>query len=75
MAIGAASLITRRNLHHAPVKDVMSADCQALYCGMPAAEVRQIVGSTRIYPLPAVNTGNELLGALDMHDLRRAGVV
>ena len=63
MAICAASLITRCNLHHALVKDVMTA------------EVLQIMDSTRINALPAVNAENELVGALDMHDLLRVGVV
>ena len=75
MAICAASLITRCNLHHALVKDVMTADCNTIYSGMLAAEVLQIMDSTRINALPAVNAENELVGALDMHDLLRAGVV
>jgi arabinose-5-phosphate isomerase len=50
-------------MHHALVKDVMTA------------EVLQIMDSTRINALPAVNAENELVGALDMHDLLCTGVV
>jgi arabinose-5-phosphate isomerase len=57
------------------VKNVMTADCKTIYSGMLAAEVLQIMDSTRIDALPAVNAENELVGALDMHDLLRVGVV
>ena len=63
------------NLHHALVKDVMAAHCKTIYSGMLAAKVMQKMDSTRINALPAVKAENELLGALDMHDLLRAGVV
>jgi arabinose-5-phosphate isomerase len=75
MAICAASLITRCHLHHALVKNVMTAGCKTLYSGMLAAEVLQIMDSAWINAQPAVNVENELVGALDMHDLLRAGVV
>ena len=57
------------------VKNVMTADCKTIYSGMLAAEVLQIMESARINAQPAVNVKNELVGALDMHDLLRAGVV
>jgi CBS domain-containing protein len=75
VAICAASLITRCNLHHALVKDVMTADCKTIYSDSLAAEVLQIMDSTGINGLPAGNVENELIGALDMRDLLRAGVV
>ena len=57
------------------VKNVMTAYCKTIYSGMQAAEVLQIMDSARINAQPAVNAENGLVGALDMHDLLRAGVV
>jgi arabinose-5-phosphate isomerase len=63
------------DLHDAVVRDVMTADCKAVHPGMLAAEALQIMDSTKINALPVVNDGGELVGALNMHDLLRAGVV
>ena len=53
----------------------MSTHCKTICSGMLAAEELKIMDSTRINALPAVNAGDELVGALDMRDLLRAGVV
>jgi len=63
------------DLHTALVTDVMTADCKAVHPGMLAAEALQIMDSTKINALPVVNQENKLVGALNMHDLLRAGVV
>ncbi|HAJ92062.1 MAG TPA: D-arabinose 5-phosphate isomerase [Gammaproteobacteria bacterium] len=63
------------DLHTALAKDVMTADCKVVHPGMLAAEALQIMDSTKINALPVVNQENELVGALNMHDLLRAGVV
>ena len=63
------------NLHHALVKDVMNVDCRIIYSGMLAAELSQIMDSTRINALSAVNAENGRIGAMDMRDLLRAGMV
>lgn len=63
------------DLHTALVKDVMTADCKTVHPGMLAAEALQIMDATKINALPVVNADNELAGALNMHDLLRAGVV
>ena len=63
------------DLHDAVVRDVMTAGCKTVHPGMLAAEALQIMDSTKINALPVVNDGNELVGALNMHDLLRAGVV
>ena len=65
----------RIDLHDALVKDVMTADCKTVHPGMLAAEALQIMDSKKINALPVVNDDNELVGALNMHDLLRAGVV
>jgi len=63
------------DLHEATVKDVMTAGCKTVHPGMLAAEALQIMESTKINALPVVNDDNELVGALNMHDMLRAGVV
>ena len=63
------------DLHDALVCDVMTADCKTVHPGMLAAEALLVMDSTKINALPVVNDNNELVGALNMHDLLRAGVV
>jgi arabinose-5-phosphate isomerase len=63
------------DLHTALVKDVMTTDCKVVRPGILAAEALQIMESTKINALPVVNQDNTLVGALNMHDLLRAGVV
>lgn len=63
------------DLHVATVKDVMTAGCKTVHPGMLAAEALQIMDSTKINALPVVNDDNKLVGALNMHDMLRAGVV
>jgi arabinose-5-phosphate isomerase len=63
------------DLHDALVKDVMTAGCKTVHPGMLAAEALQIMDTTKINALPVVNDDNELVGALNMHDMLRAGVV
>ena len=63
------------DLHTALTRDVMTQDCTTIAPGMLAAEALQIMDSAKINALPVTNTDNELVGALNMHDLLRAGVV
>jgi len=65
----------RIDLHTARVQDVMTANCKTVHPGMLAAEALQVMDATKINALPVINDANELLGALNMHDLLRAGVV
>ncbi|MEN8107211.1 MAG: KpsF/GutQ family sugar-phosphate isomerase [Pseudomonadota bacterium] len=63
------------DVHVATISEVMTADCKTVQPGMLAAEALQIMDSTKINALPVINENNELVGALNMHDLLRAGVV
>jgi arabinose-5-phosphate isomerase len=63
------------DLHDAIVRDVMTAGCKTVHPGMLAAEALQVMDTTKINALPVVDDDNELVGALNMHDLLRAGVV
>jgi len=65
----------RVDLHTARVSDVMTANCKAVHPGMLAAEALQIMDATKINALPVINDDKEVVGALNMHDLLRAGVV
>ena len=69
------SIDQKIDLHTALVSEVMTAGCKTVHPGMLAAEALQIMDSTKINALPVVNENNELVGALNMHDLLRAGVV
>jgi len=63
------------DVHNATVSEVMTVDCKTVQPGMLAAEALQIMDSTMINALPVVDNDNQLVGALNMHDLLRAGVV
>ena len=65
----------RIDVHTVRVKDVMTANCKTVRPGMLAAEALQIMDTTKINALPVINDDNVLVGALNMHDLLRAGVV
>ncbi|MGB5260975.1 MAG: KpsF/GutQ family sugar-phosphate isomerase [Gammaproteobacteria bacterium] len=65
----------RLDVHSAVISDVMTADCKTIRPGMLAAEALQIMDDMNINALPVVNDRQELVGALNMHDLLRAGVV
>ncbi len=65
----------RVDVHTAQIHEVMTTNCKTVRLGMLAAEALQIMDSTKINALPVVNELNEPIGALNMHDLLRAGVV
>ncbi|HUT40776.1 MAG TPA: KpsF/GutQ family sugar-phosphate isomerase [Gammaproteobacteria bacterium] len=65
----------RIDLHTARVSEVMTANCKTVHPGMLAAEALQIMDDTKINALPVINDDNKIVGALNMHDLLRAGVV
>ena len=63
------------DVHSTRIQDVMTADCKTVQPGMLAAEALQIMDDTKINALPVIDANNKLVGALNMHDLLRAGVV
>lgn len=72
----------RRLLDHGPVDinalavaDVMNRDCVRVGATLLAAEALRIMEERRINALPVVDPAGTLIGALNMHDLLRAGVV
>jgi arabinose-5-phosphate isomerase len=65
----------RIDVHTARINEVMTTNCKTIHPGMLAAEALQIMDATKVNALPVINADNELVGALNMHDLLRAGVV
>ena len=59
----------------AVVSDVMTTKCKSVRPGTLAAEALQIMDDAKINALPVVTADGKLIGALNMHDLLRAGVV
>jgi len=71
----------RRALDHAvdlnatPIDELMTRDCTLISPGLLAAEALQIMENGKFNALLIVDDNKRLVGALNMHDLLRAGVV
>ena len=63
------------DLHTTTIDTVMTPDCTLVSPGMLAAEALQIMDSGKFNALLVVDQDKRLTGALNMHDLLRAGVV
>lgn len=63
------------DIRAAKVKDVMHQKCIRVSANILAAEALQLMQSNKINALLVVGDDNKLVGALNMHDLLRAGVV
>ena len=55
--------------------DVMTPNPKSIKADLLAAEAVHLMETSRITQLLVVNDNNELIGALNVHDLFRAGVV
>lgn len=64
-----------QDIHHTPIGAVMTRNCTIVRPGILAAEALQIMEAKKINALLVVNPTGHLVGALNMHDLLRAGVV
>ncbi|MFP4079245.1 MAG: KpsF/GutQ family sugar-phosphate isomerase [Ectothiorhodospira sp.] len=62
------------DIHVIRIGEVMTRQCRTVFPGMLAAEALKIMEDHKINALPVVESGR-LVGALNMHDLLRAGVV
>ena len=65
----------RLDVHQVGICDVMTAGCKTARQGMLAAEALQVMEEYKINALLVVDNEGQLVGALNMHDLLRAGVV
>lgn len=63
------------DLNRSLVSDFMTTDCKTATPNLLAAEALQIMQQNKINALLIVNHERRLIGALNMHDLLRAGVV
>lgn len=63
------------DVHTTRIADVMTGPCKVIGANMLAAEAMQIMEAKKINALLVVDEGQILLGALNMHDLLRAGIV
>lgn len=63
------------NIHDTHTGDVMIRDCKSATPDMMAAEAVHIMETYRITALPVVDEAQRVVGALNIHDLFRAGVV
>ena len=63
------------DIHTTPVASVMTEGCARIDAGRLAAEALHVMEDRRINGLLVVDQDNHLIGALNMHDLLRAGVV
>jgi len=63
------------DVHATPMSDVMTTRCKVARPRMLAAEAVHIMEQHRITALPVVDDDGVLVGALNVHDLLRAGVM
>lgn len=66
-----------RNLdvHVTPISDVMTVGGRRIYDDQLAAEALNIMDEVKITALPVISRDGSLIGAINMHDLLRAGVL
>ena len=63
------------DVHTAAVKDVMTVNCKTIQQNILAAEALTVMQENKINAMLVVDDSNSVIGALNMHDLLRAGVV
>jgi len=63
------------DIHTAIVRDVMTSHCKTIRPDVLAAEALAIMEEDKINALVVTDTNNHPVGALNMHDLLRAGVI
>ena len=63
------------NVHEALIKDVMTRNCKTTQAHLLAAEALTEMQQNKISAMLVVDKNDKLIGAFNMHDLLRAGVV
>lgn len=63
------------DLHRTPVANVMTHKCKTIRVGSLAAEALQTMEEHKINAVIVLDDSDRVVGALNMHDLLRAGVV
>lgn len=63
------------DIQHARISDLMTSPCQTIGADALAAEALFLMETQKINAFPVVDSEGVLVGAFNMHDLLRAGVV
>jgi len=63
------------DVHQLKIAALMTSPCKAIHSERLAAEALQVMDSKRINALPVIDADNTLVGAINMHDLLRSGVI
>ena len=63
------------DIHTTPIADAMTTQCKTGHPNMLAAEILELMQRHKINALLIIDDDKQLLGAINMHDLLRAGVV
>lgn len=63
------------DIHTAKISDVMTANCKTLHANILAAEALNFMQQHIINDLLIVDNNNKLIGALNMQDMLKAGVI
>lgn len=63
------------NVHHTRIDEVMTRNCTTVKADLMAGEALHLMESRKFNGLLVVDDARHLVGALNMHDLLRAGVV
>jgi arabinose-5-phosphate isomerase len=63
------------DVHATLIAEVMTRNCKRVNAGMLAAEALQLMQKHKINALPVVDAEGRVVGAFNMHDMLRAGVV
>jgi len=63
------------DIHNTSITEVMTSSCAVIPADILAAEAMQIMEQKKINALMVVDQDQRPIGALNMHDLIRAGIV
>ena len=63
------------DVHKTDMRTLMHTNCKTITADVLAAEAVHILEQNKITSLPVVDNDNQLIGALNIHDLFRAGVM
>ena len=63
------------DVHSTPIRDVMTRNGKTIHDDQLAAEALNIMEEMKINALPVTDRSGHLVGAINMHDLLRAGVI
>lgn len=65
----------RIDIHHTPIAETMTTHCITAHPDMLAAEALKLMEMRKVNGLVVIDQNKQVVGAFNMHDLLRAGVV